>query len=105
METILLQFLVPILTAIISYMAAINKSKRELDIVKEQCNNEIEKIRIQSENEIRKLETELEKQAELYERNAKTDMTKEFMSDFMKTPEMKGFVNKAIGQQFKNQFK
>ena len=42
-----------------------------------------EKIRLESERELKKVQLELEKQAELYSKNAKTDAMSEFMGQFM----------------------
>lgn len=75
----------PILTSIISYIAATKQSKTELqkvkeqnkielERIKEQHRAEVEKIREQSLQDMRKLELEMEKQAELYEKNKQTDI-------------------------------
>ena len=66
MENILVQFILPILTAIISYMAAVNKSKKELDAVKEENRGRIEQIEAQSRADIEKLEKELDKKFEVF---------------------------------------
>ncbi|MFO7296617.1 MAG: hypothetical protein C0P72_011435 [Clostridia bacterium] len=48
----------------------------EIEKIKEQQNAEIQKIREQSLREIERIKVEMEKQAELYERNAQTDVVK-----------------------------
>ena len=73
MENILVQFILPILTAIISYMAAVNKSKKELDAVKEENRGRIEQIETQSRADIEKLEKELDKKAEYNEKNLQNE--------------------------------
>ena len=85
MEDIVKSLVVPILTSIISYIAATKQSKTELqkvkeqnkielERIKEQHRAEVEKIREQSLQDMRKLELEMEKQAELYEKNKQTDI-------------------------------
>ncbi|MGG1151242.1 hypothetical protein [Bacillus wiedmannii] len=54
------------------------QQKAELEKMREQQNAEIQKIKEQSARDIEKMSVEMDKQAELYERNAQTDVTKEF---------------------------
>lgn len=88
-------YIIPVLTALISYFGARHQSKSELLKVKEQQsadlqrlretqNAEIQKIREQSKHQIEKIRVEMEKQAELYEKNAQTDMTKEVIQQLIK---------------------
>ncbi|ERN54332.1 hypothetical protein [Alkalihalophilus marmarensis] len=105
MDHILLQVLVPIATAAISYFAAINKSKKELDIVKEQCSNEINKIKIQSEHELNKLELEIDKQASLYEKNTQVDLTKEILSGVFSSSNLNELVSNTMSREFQKKFK
>ena len=90
-----------IIASIISYIMAVKKSKLELEKVREQSalelqkikeqnkielqksQNELEKIKLESENELKKIQLELDKQAELYSKNAETDAMNTVMTQFM----------------------
>ncbi|MED1603604.1 hypothetical protein [Alkalihalophilus marmarensis] len=105
MDDLFIQILVPIATAVISYLAAINKSKKELDIVKEQCSNEINKIKIQSEHDLRKLELEIDKQASLYEKNAQVDLTKEILGGVFNSSNLNDLMSNAMTREFQKHLK
>lgn len=79
MEDILSRVFVPIITAFISYLAA----RLEIQKIKEQHRAEMQKIKEQSMGEIEKIKVEIEKQAELYERNAQTDTVKDFYAKIL----------------------
>ncbi|MEH7023640.1 hypothetical protein [Priestia megaterium] len=105
MDKVWVQLAVAIVPAIIAYFTARYQANSSLKTVKEQQtaeleklkeqhnsdmqklkeqqNAEIEKIREQSTHEIAKISAELDKQAELYEKNAQTDFTKEVMSKML----------------------
>lgn len=94
METVFISIIVPILTALISYLGARHQSNTELQKVREQQNLEMKqlketqdaeilKIKEQAFHEIKKIETKMEKQAELYEKNAQTDMASELFMQIM----------------------
>ncbi|MGG1292030.1 hypothetical protein ABE218_11875 [Bacillus smithii] len=53
------------------------QQQAELEKLKEQQNAEIQRIREQSLRDIERIKVEIEKQAELYEKNAQTDIIKE----------------------------
>lgn len=90
-----------IIASIISYIMAVKKSKLELEKVREQSalelqkikeqnkvelqksQNELERIKLESENELKKIQLELDKQAELYSKNAETDAMNTVMTQFM----------------------
>jgi hypothetical protein len=101
MKDILISIVVPILTSLISYFAARHQANTELQKVKEQQNAEIQKIKEQYALEIEKIKIEMEKQAELYERNAQTDLTKEFIGELAKSPEIKKLMNQLATNEFK----
>ncbi|MHA2957318.1 hypothetical protein [Priestia megaterium] len=114
MSNILVQLVVAIVPAIIAYFTARHQAKTSLRTVKEQQTAElerlreqnksnieslkeqqaadIEKIREQALHEIEKVKIEMDKQAELYEKNAQTDFTKEVMSKMLEG-EMSVFEN------------
>lgn len=99
---ILVQLGVAIIPAVIAYITARHQAKTSLQTVKEQQaaelerlreqnksnmeslkeqqNAEIEKVREQYKYEIEKVGIELDKQAELYEKNAQTDVMKDVMA-------------------------
>ncbi|WP_454871200.1 hypothetical protein [Priestia megaterium] len=100
--TIVLPLIIGIVPAIISYFAAKYQSMISLQIakdqqntalqtlkeqqnaemqkIKEQQNAEIQKIREQALLEIERMKAEVDKQAELYEKNVHTDLTKDVFS-------------------------
>lgn len=86
---VIMQILVPVLTSLIAYFAAVSKANKELEAIKENNKAELEKVERQAKYEIEKLEKELENQVKLNESNAQIDIAKEFIRDFMKTPEVK----------------
>ncbi|MEC3334929.1 hypothetical protein P9043_21535 [Bacillus cereus] len=55
------------------------QQQAEMNKMKEQQNAEMQKIKEQSLQDIEKMKVEIDKQAELYERNAQTDVAKEVM--------------------------
>ncbi|MEM5599266.1 hypothetical protein AAHB53_28350 [Niallia circulans] len=79
MENILVLFILPILTSIISYLGARHQASVDLQKLKEEQTSEIQKIREQSNSEIEKIKVEMENQAKLYEQNAQTDMMTKFL--------------------------
>lgn len=68
------------------------QQKFEMNQFKQQQELEIEKLKEQNIQEIEKLSVEIDKQAELYEKNAQTDMVKDFLGGVMKG-DMNGFNN------------
>ena len=105
--TIFIPLLVGIFPAFISYFAARHQSNialqtvkeqqtAELQRLKEQQNVEIAKIREQALLEIERIKIELDKQAELYERNAQTDVVKDFFGQMM-SGDHTGITNLATG--------
>lgn len=83
---ILTPVLVSLITSGITYMGLRHQYKADLK-KQEQINKlEIEKLVLQHQNEIDKINNQLSAQAKLYEQNAQTDFTKEFMSDAMRDP-------------------
>ena len=48
-----------------------------------------------------RVEKEMDKQADLHEKNAQTDMVKDFMGSMLDTPEMKQMVSKVMMDGFK----
>ncbi|UOR12192.1 hypothetical protein [Halobacillus amylolyticus] len=84
MQEILVGVLVPILTALISYLGARHSASTELQKVKDQQQAELKKLEEQQKAEIKKIQeqskadiertkAEVLAQAELYEKNAQTD--------------------------------
>ncbi len=118
MELDVLNVVIPLITStisgVIAYVSAKGKNRTEIEKLnitqktemqkviiqqelvmkqfEQQQKLEIEKIKEKHEQEIKKLNNEIDKQAELYEKNAQTDIISSFMSDVIKG-DMKGFNN------------
>ncbi|WP_457945404.1 hypothetical protein [Caproiciproducens sp. LBM24188] len=87
MKDIIVQICVPILTALLAFISATYKSKIELNKQIQLNNTEIEKIKEQCNNEIEKIKIQMDKQSELYEKNAQTDVVKSFFDKMLDNPE------------------
>ena len=72
-----------IVPALFAYLAARYKANSELLKLKEQQNAEIEKIKEQAKHDIKSLQIEMDKQAELYEKNAQTDVVSELFGQYL----------------------
>lgn len=81
---------VALISSLISYFASVSKGKSELKAVEIKNKSDIdrlerendaalEKIKQEHKNEIEKMTLEMEKQAELYESNAQTDVLTQIM--------------------------
>lgn len=57
------------------------REQSQVELQKSQ--NELEKIKLESENELKRIQLELDKQAELYSKNAETDAMNTVMTQFM----------------------
>ncbi|MED4351917.1 hypothetical protein P9265_06145 [Schinkia azotoformans] len=105
--TIFLPLIVGVFPAFISYFAARYQSNIALQTIKEQQTAELQKLkeqqtadfvklREQALLEIERLKIEMDKQAELYERNAQTDVVKDFFGQMM-SGNHTGITNLAAG--------
>ena len=109
MKEILLQIGLPIFTALLAYIGVRYQSKNDLKKQIELNNTEIQKVKELCNNEIEKIQVQMDKQSQLYEKNAQTDIMKEFMSDILKDPSkgsknLKGLLELASTLQgYKNQ--
>jgi len=74
--TVFVSLFVPIVSGIISYLAAINKSKTDIENSRIQANNEIEKIRENAEAEIKKVAETAEIENRRMEEQYKHDLEK-----------------------------
>ncbi len=83
MDTSILSILVPLVTALITavptYLGTRYKANIELQKQRERHDAEIRKIQEQAQREIEKNKEESVSQADLYEKQAQTDMVKGFM--------------------------
>lgn len=93
--------IVPIITSVISYYAAVKKSKNEIATLKEQHRIELEKIEKQTKADIKKLEKSIEAQVKLYEVNAQTDVAKEAMSKILNSPDVLNLLIKDIAREYR----
>lgn len=74
--TMVLSILVPVITGIISYLAAINKSKSDIESVKIQSRNDIDKIKESADAEIKKVKETAEIENKKIEDRYKHDLEK-----------------------------
>lgn len=99
---------IPIITSLIVYFTARYQGKTELKKQIELNNTELQKVREQCKNELDKIQSQLDKQAELYERNAQTDIVSGFFNNALNNPNkaaesMKGLLDIAkIASEFQN---
>jgi hypothetical protein len=100
MNKIWSEIIIAIVPAVLSYLAAIRKSKQDLKTVKENHKAEIERIERQSEQDIKRLEKELEAQSKLYESNAQTDVISEYMRNPKKFQDMLNLMNDPRVKRF-----
>ncbi|MDK1002626.1 hypothetical protein ACV1QZ_06455 [Bacillus subtilis] len=89
--------------SILSYKAAVYNSNKQFEGILQNHTTEIERIKEQAKLDRQKMEEEFKKQAELYERNAQTDIAKDFMSDLMTSEEGRGLFTEILKQGFKAQ--
>ena len=109
-----ISIVVPIISSLLTYFAAIIKSKNEMKSVQINANTEIEKIKEESKKEIKNIEIEYKKQIEKlkietdeqirlkmaerdmesksYEEKLKNDATGKFFEQFINDPQ-KGIEN------------
>lgn len=84
--SIVTPILVSLITSGITYMGLRHQYKSDLKKQEQIYKLEIEKLLLQHQNELDKINSQLAAQAKLYEQNAQTDFTKDFMSDALKNP-------------------
>lgn len=95
---LLISFVLPIVSSILTYLASTKKSKVEVEKVKISCNNDIQKIREESEKEIKRIKLETDEQIRLKlaesninskenEDNIKNAAMSKFFEEFMKNPQ------------------
>lgn len=92
MQSILIDFGVPILTALLAFLASSSKSKNQLQAVKDTNKTQIEKIQAQHETEMEKMKLEFEnkKQSDMQE------MGLDFVKDILQEDSIKRtFIEEA----------
>ena len=72
-----------VVPALFAYLAARYKANSELLKLKEQQNAEIEKIKEQAKYDMESLQIKMDKQAELYEKKAQTDVVSEWLGQYL----------------------
>lgn len=93
-----ISIVVPIISSVLTYLAAIKKSKDEIKAVQIKADTEIQKIKEESEKEIKRIKTETEEQIKLkmaerdmaskdYEEKVKIDALGSFFNGFMQDPQ------------------
>ena len=95
---LLISFILPIITSVLTYLAATKKSKAEVEKVKISADNEIQKIRGESDKEIKRIKLETDEQIRLKlaesninskenEDSIKNAAMGKFMDEFIKNPQ------------------
>ncbi|KAA9007325.1 hypothetical protein F4V43_02240 [Paenibacillus spiritus] len=84
--TVATPILVSLITSGLTYMGLRHQYKSDLKKQEKIYKLEIDKLLLQHQNEIDKINSQLDAQVKLYEKNAQTDFTKDFMSDAIKNP-------------------
>lgn len=97
MKDILL-IVLPFLTSLITYFGVRYQYKIEFKKQKELNDTEIQKVKELCQNEIDKIKVSLKEQANLYEKNAMTDVTKDFVSDLLKNPKQATDAMKSLSE-------
>lgn len=82
----LIQIVVPIVTALIAFFAAVIKTRYDLKKQIEINKTEMERLKETHKLEMEKIQVQLDSQSKLYEENAKTDVTKDFVTSMLKEP-------------------
>lgn len=93
-----ISIIVPIISSTLTYLAAIKKSKNEIESVKISADTEIKKIKEESEKELKRIQKETDEQIRLKiteselaakdkEDNLKNQATAKYLEEFMKNPQ------------------
>lgn len=83
MQEFSIYIIIPIFTALLSYLGARHQSSKDLQKLRESQKHEIDKIKEESKYEIEKINIQMEKQGELYQQNAQTDLATDFLSKIL----------------------
>ncbi|MCI8461277.1 MAG: hypothetical protein HFE81_07750 [Bacilli bacterium] len=92
-----ISIIVPLVSSTLTYLAAIRKSKSEIETVKISADTEIKKIKEESEKELKRIQKETDEQirlkmaesdlnSKLKEDELKNQAASKFMEEFMKNP-------------------
>lgn len=101
MNDILVDFLVPIITAFFAYLGARANTKAQIKLAKENNEAEIKKLKIQHQQELERLEKEIESKAEMNWQYLGIDLTKEMIREIMKDPRIKKQLVSEISKENK----
>lgn len=89
-EQLVIQIIIALLTttfgSILTYVAAIKKSKNEIMAVRIQAENEIQKIKVQTEEQIKLKMADIEMKSKSDEDNIKAKYMDTFVGEFMNNP-------------------
>ena len=102
-----ISIVVPIISSLLTYLAAIKKSKNDVEAVKISAENEIKKIREESDKELKRIQKETDEQIRLKiaendlisktnEEQIKNAAASKFMEGFMKDPKKSAESLKAM---------
>lgn len=104
---LVISFIVPIISSLLTYLAAVKKSKNEVEAIKISADSEIKKIREESDKELKRIQKETDEQIRLKiaesnlsskanEDKIKTDAIGKFVNEFMKNPQKSAQNIKAM---------
>ncbi len=102
-----ISIVVPIVSSLLTYLAAIKKSKNDVEAVKISAETEIKKIREESDKELKKIQKETDEKIRLKiaendltsktnEEQLKNVATSKFLEEFMKDPKKSAESLKAM---------
>lgn len=102
-----ISIVVPIISSLLTYLAAIKKSKNDVEAVKISAENEIKKIREESDKELKRIQKKTDEQIRLKiaendlisktnEEQIKNAAASKFMEGFMKDPKKSAESLKAM---------
>lgn len=111
-----ISIIVPIISSFLTYLAAVKKSKNEVEAIKISADNEIQKIREESDKELKRIQKETDEQIRLKiaendlssksnEEQLKNAAASKFLDEFMKDPQKSAENLKAmqnIAKMFQN---
>ena len=102
-----ISIIVPIVSSFLTYLAAVKKSKNEVEAIKISADNEIQKIKEESEKELKRIQKETDEQIRVKiaennlsskskEEEFKNEAAAKFLDNFMKNPKQSTETFKAL---------
>ena len=89
-----ISIIVPIISSLLTYLAAVKKSKNEVEAIKISADNEIQKIREESEKELKRIQKETDEQIRL--KIAENDLSSKSNEEQLKNVAISKFFDKFM---------